>query len=449
MSETATKPRVANPFDGGMQFEQPAGPAREMIPVGPGAAADRATAAIITAQRVAIKRNLPAILSEAKALATAAGDRFYYSMPFKEKDKDGNERTVLVEGPSIGCAMAALSCYGNDCVEAFPASETQTHWTFLARFTDYEKGVTVTRSFNQRKGQNVGIRDRGRSEDLVFQIGQSKAIRNVIIGGLKWLTDEMFAAAKNGVLDRIHRAPDKAREWIVHKLEQGQVPLHRVERVVGRVAERWTARDMARIFAELQAIEDGFADAEDLYPASQTDAEQMREDIDASQKDATASEAGASGTSEGEKSSSASTDATPQNTGTAAGKAATGEAEKVTRKRAPKEKPVEKETSPASSDPALQQNEGAGEKEASKTASLPSDPGNEPEGAKGESSSKPTFLDQLADHQAKQAVEAGATTVVVDPLQQRMEEEAELEDEEDEAPPKSTPPEPSGELEFQ
>jgi hypothetical protein len=38
---------------------------------------------------------------------------------------------------------------------------------------------------------------------------------------------------------------------------------------------------MARIFAELQAIEDGFADADDLYPASQAAAEEMREGIDA------------------------------------------------------------------------------------------------------------------------------------------------------------------------
>lgn len=281
MSNTTNRPRVDNPFAGGMEFEQTA--QREMVPVAAGAATDRATAAIVTAQRVAIKRNVPSILAEAKALATAAGDKFYYSIPFKDRSRDGGERTVLVEGPSIGCAMAALNCYGNCAVEAFPANETQTHWTFMARFTDYEKGVTVTRSFNQRKGQNTGMRDRGRSEDIAFQIGQSKAIRNVVVAGLKWLTDEMFGASKSGVLGRIGKNPDGAREWLVKRLEEQEVMVARVERVIGRVATRWTVNDMARIFAELQAIEDGFADAEDLYPTSQAAAEEIREDIEAAE----------------------------------------------------------------------------------------------------------------------------------------------------------------------
>lgn len=442
MSETATKPRVANPFDARMEFEQPS---REMVPVVQGPATDRATAAIITAQRVAIKRNVPDVLKRGTILATAAARKFYYSIPFKKKQPDGSIRVESVEGATIGCAMAAVGVYGNCAVEAFPASETQTHWTFLARFVDYETGLSVTRSFNQRKSQSTGMRDEGRNADIVFQIGQSKAMRNVIVSSLSWLVEEMFAAAKSGVLERIQNSPDAARAWLIKQFAEHDIPLNRVERVIGRTADKWLVHDMAKLFAEIQALSEGFADADDLYPSSQAAADEMREAAEEA-KNATASEAGASRASEGEKSSSASTDATPQNTGTAADKAAAGEAEKVTRKRAPKEKPAVVETAAGS--------------EARPSASTDADvsPSSSPPPAQaaGEGDKpKPAFLDQLAEHQAKQAVEAGATTVVVDPLQQRMEEEAELEGEEDaneapdDPPPKSTPPEPSGELEFQ
>lgn len=277
-------PHIDSPFGGGMQFEQPVGSQSLMMAVPPGAppggASDNAFAAIVTAQRVAVKRNLPAILAEAKALATAAGDRFYYSIPFRKKQEDGSYRTEFVEGPSIGCTMAAISAYGNCRVEAFPADDTATHWTFMARFIDYEKGVTVVRSFKQRKNQDMGIRDRGRSEDIVFQSGQSKGIRNVVVAGLKWLTDEMFAAAKSGVLERIGKAPDEARRWLAGKFQTNEIALGRVERVIGRTIDKWNARDMARLFAELQAIGDGFADAADLYPVAQAEADEMREGLE-------------------------------------------------------------------------------------------------------------------------------------------------------------------------
>ncbi len=273
MSQTTqARPRVDDPFGGGMRFEPEAEQPR-LLPAVQGTASDQATAQIITAQRVAFKRNMPDILREAKVLATAAAQKFYYSMPFKERGKDGGkDRTVHVEGPSIDCAMAALLIYGNCRVENFPARETTTHWTFMAQFVDYEKGVTVVRAFNQRKSQTTGIRDVERNLDIVFQIGQSKAIRNVIVSALKWLTDEMFDAAKSGVLRRIEDKPDQAREWLTDQFYQIGVDVSRVSRIVTRTVDKWNARDMAKLFAELSSVKDGFADADDLWPTSEGDA---------------------------------------------------------------------------------------------------------------------------------------------------------------------------------
>ena len=234
----AKGPRINDPFSGGMQFDEPQSSHR--LPVAqPKSDTDQAMANIVTAQRVAIKRNLPDILRNAKTLAAAASQKFYYSIPFKERAKDGKpERTVHVEGLSIDGAMAAASIYGNCRVEAFPASDTATHWTFMARFVDYETGFTLTRAFNQRKSQSTGMRDAERNLDIVFQIGQSKAIRNVIIGALKWLADEMFQAAKSGVLERIARSPENARKWLIQQLGLIEVDIRRVERIVTRPADK-------------------------------------------------------------------------------------------------------------------------------------------------------------------------------------------------------------------
>lgn len=268
----AKGPRINDPFSGGMQFDEPQSSHR--LPVAqPKSDTDQAMANIVTAQRVAIKRNLPDILRNAKTLAAAASQKFYYSIPFKERAKDGKpERTVHVEGLSIDGAMAAASIYGNCRVEAFPASDTATHWTFMARFVDYETGFTLTRAFNQRKSQSTGMRDAERNLDIVFQIGQSKAIRNVIIGALKWLADEMFQAAKSGVLERIARSPENARKWLIQQLELIDVDIRRVERIVTRPADRWLVTDMAKLFAELQSVKDGFADADDLWPSDAAEA---------------------------------------------------------------------------------------------------------------------------------------------------------------------------------
>lgn len=226
-------------------------------------AADQATADIITAQRVAVKRDIGRVIQEAQAISAAAGEKFYYRIPFKNR-KTG--ATTYVEGSTIKCAMAAVNIYGNCRIEAFPAQETQGHWVFLARFTDLEKGVTVTRSFQQRKGQDTGMKDLERRMDMVFQIGQSKAMRNAVVGALGWLTDEMEAYAKRGIVERISKNIEGTRKWLIEQFESFDIVIDRVNRVIGRPAAKWMAPDMAKLFANLNAIKDGMADPDDLFP---------------------------------------------------------------------------------------------------------------------------------------------------------------------------------------
>lgn len=234
-----------------------------------GGRADQAMAEIITAQRVAVKRDVSAIRREAREIATTMGDKAFYF--WETRNRDGTRGQVM--GPSIDCAMAAISAYGNCRIEAFPAQETDSHWIFLARFVDYEKGVTVVRSFQQRKSQKLGMKDADRQMDIAFQIGQSKASRNAVVAGLKWLVTEMVDAARSGLLEKVKANPDGARKYLLSTIAALNIPLEIVERAATRKAAAWTAPDMARLYGQIQSIQDGMVTWQDVFAQAAPDDE--------------------------------------------------------------------------------------------------------------------------------------------------------------------------------
>jgi hypothetical protein len=225
---------------------------------------DRAQALIVTATRVAIKRNVPAIIQQCRAIASAKGDAVFYRWPVKNRKTGGEE---IVEGCSIVGAMIVASTYGNCRLGARIGGETATHWVFEAAFVDAETGFNYLRTYQQRKSQSLGGKmDADRGMDMVYQIGQSKAIRNVVIGALGYITDEVVDAGKQGLVERIGKAPDKARQWLVGQLQLLDVPLAHVERIVTRKVADWTVPDMAKLMSQLSSVKDGFASALDYWP---------------------------------------------------------------------------------------------------------------------------------------------------------------------------------------
>jgi hypothetical protein len=130
--------------------------------------------------------------------ARLAGESFYYGWG------SGKDR---VEGPSVGLAMAAARCWGNCAVEMQPMQETGDAWVFTAAFVDLETGFTVNRQFRQSKRWTVyGKLDAERKDDMRFQIGQSKATRNVILNALpEWLIEQAMDEAKAGVRSKIEK----------------------------------------------------------------------------------------------------------------------------------------------------------------------------------------------------------------------------------------------------
>lgn len=216
---------------------------------------------IVTAQPCRIRRDVPAFLQKIKVLAQMAGEDYCYRFPVKSKD--GSKKNI--EGPTIQLANDLAREYMN-CMVDVRAVEQPTCWLFYARFVDFETGFCLTRAFKQRKGQKTMNTDPERAEDIVFQIGQSKAIRNVVVNALQTFADFAFREAKNSLVTQIGRSlPD----WIAkmqHGIRERKLDLKRIERAVGTPIEKWLAPDVARVLAELKSISDGMATFDDIYP---------------------------------------------------------------------------------------------------------------------------------------------------------------------------------------
>lgn len=257
--------KVTNPFDDVIDGYGAVDeiPSNANLPAA-GGHTDKAMSQIVTAQRVAVKRDQARVLQEIKSFAAAAGSKYYYDIPFKDR-KTG--KTTHVIGGSIKLAVDLARAYGNCTAEVAMQSESATHWNFIARFIDYEKGFTYTRPFQQRKGQDTGMRDGGRAADMVFQIGASKALRNVVLGALAVYADTAVDEARSGLVEKITKNEVASRDRLREIINEMEIDIRRVERAYGKIAQKWTPADMARIYGELTSIKDGFAFADEIYPA--------------------------------------------------------------------------------------------------------------------------------------------------------------------------------------
>lgn len=220
---------------------------------------------VITAQRVALKRDMADVKARLMALAAFAGMDYVYSWEVNDRK---NNRKVLVEGATIVLANDLAREWGNCQVDVRVKDEGR-HWVFYGRFVDLQTGYSLVRAYQQRKAQDTGMKDDQRSLDLVFQIGQSKCIRNVIVNALRTMADFCVEEAKKGLLEKVKRNPDGARKSITKKLEELAIDVKRVNAIYTRTADNWTIYDMAKIWTEINSIADGMTTADDVYPTDE------------------------------------------------------------------------------------------------------------------------------------------------------------------------------------
>lgn len=222
---------------------------------------------IVGAQKVAVYRDETRVLSRLKALAAAAGDDWYYRFPVKNRREN---RTDYIEGPSIKLANDLARLYGNCSVSLVRCLDLGNEWQFLYRFVDYETGFDYERPWRQTKGASrLGGDDAERRLDISFQIGASKAIRNVIVNALQTYSDFAFHEARRALVDKIGKDLERWRDHAVTRLSE-HVDLVRVERVIGRKFSEWLAPDVARVIAMMRSVQDGMATLDETFPPLDT-----------------------------------------------------------------------------------------------------------------------------------------------------------------------------------
>ncbi len=217
---------------------------------------------IVTAQLCPVPRNLVRFMNNMKDLAQANGEDYYYS--WEVKNKDGSKSTV--EGGSIKLANDLAREYGN-CITDVMMQDNGNEWIFYAKFIDLQTGFSMVRPFRQRKSQGSFKTDNERKLDIAFQIGASKAIRNVVLNALQTYSEKYFQEAKESLVNRIKANMDKSRDLILKGINENNYDLKLIEINIGRIAKDWRAEDMAKIISSLRTISDGMATFDELYPS--------------------------------------------------------------------------------------------------------------------------------------------------------------------------------------
>ena len=219
--------------------------------------------AYTTAMTVIRPRNLNVVVDRCMQEAAIAGDEFYYAW------KQGGS---MIEGLTIGAAMSIARNLGN-CAIPVTVEETKDTYIFTATFIDLETGFNLQRGFRQNKkspknksGKDIYEGERG--ADIVFQIGQSKAIRNVVTSSIpKWLQNKVMAKAKENVVGKIEQmGKPKATEFVLKKAAALAIPTEILEASFGKQAG-WDTIKLVGISGALRGIEDGFLTVAEAFPS--------------------------------------------------------------------------------------------------------------------------------------------------------------------------------------
>lgn len=219
-----------------------------------------------TAIMVQRPRNLDKVVAAVMREATLAGEAFYWAWPVNDKK---TKKKKMLSGASIGLAMCVAREWTNVAIPV-DYQETTTHDIFTAHFVDLERGFTVSRIWKQSKQANAGLSEWGdRAVNMTFQAAQSRAIRNAVLAGVpKWLVDQAKEVAQESVLKGI--TPEKivaARETIITTMKELGVEESQLVAVVGVPVAQWAPADIVVLKGMRTQIRDGYASAEELFPA--------------------------------------------------------------------------------------------------------------------------------------------------------------------------------------
>jgi hypothetical protein len=224
---------------------------------------------LITAQPMKVHRDEAKILQKIDVWAAMASERWFYRYPVRNR-KTG--RTDYIEGASVKATNAVARLYGNCALDSRTMRLDEKTYICYSRFGDLETGFSITKGQLVPKSATLGGEDEERRQAIAHNIGQSKSQRNVVDAAIGDFVYRAFMGAKNSIVTRIGKNLEGSRSRLVTLLnELGQDAgikniVARVEYVTGRKVNEWLAPDIAGIFAEMEAIKDGFASIDEQWP---------------------------------------------------------------------------------------------------------------------------------------------------------------------------------------
>lgn len=233
--------------------------------VSSGSGLQRVQGAATTVVRVQKDRDIVDVQKRAMLESDLMGDLAYYGWG-QNKDR--------IEGPTVKLALMLARCFGNCIIEMEPVQTEKDSWIFTAKFVDLETGFTLMRQFRQSKKWMVyGKHDDERKDDIRFQIGQSKAIRNVVLNAIpEWLVDQAIDKAKGNVKAKIlkriaDQGLDKVQTDAVSRCEALGVPPERLLNLFGRpTVKALTVEDLVTLAGNIRAVETGTDRVENVFP---------------------------------------------------------------------------------------------------------------------------------------------------------------------------------------
>jgi len=224
-----------------------------------------------TAMAVQIPRDLKSVERRAIEEASMLGSDAFYAWG------EGKDR---IEGVNVKLAMALVRIYGNCAIDMGDVQDTRDAWIFTATFVDLETGFTLSRQFRQSKKWVVhGRFDEARKDDIRFQIGQSKAVRNAVMNAVPaWMSSRALDSAKGNVRGKIEEAigkhgMERVIEIAIKTLADLGVPVDRVLQTMGvKLPGALTVEDLVILSGNAAALKSKSETIDDLFPIKQADA---------------------------------------------------------------------------------------------------------------------------------------------------------------------------------
>lgn len=264
--EPTIEPRQTEPFTG------TAHPLAQAIE--DGGAITRVQTQYTTAMKVQNPRQLRVCAENALVCAAQLGEQAFYR--WRVKDKKSPSGYKIVQGATVKMANDLFKMWGNCVLDTKVEKISAAEFVVYATMIDLETGATMTRPFLLKQKRQLGANyEADRAQEIAFQIGISKATRNVVLNMVPgWIVTKCIEEAQKGLRKRIEDAIAKRngdKTPIVERALQKLAELGATEQRVlttlnAPTRQAITVEDLVELHASIAAIESGEDTIDNVFP---------------------------------------------------------------------------------------------------------------------------------------------------------------------------------------